>query len=73
MASRWARESFWFTDTSVNPAVSRFVNIGALRDSAEQAVVENPAAFSSTPLAAGVQIHPRILAHLAVYPRGPEL
>ena len=72
MASRWARESFWFTDTTASPPVSRFVNAGALRDSAEQAVVENPGAFSAVPLTAG-EIHPRLLAYHAAHARGPEL
>jgi hypothetical protein len=69
MAARYALGSMW-VHNSVSGA-DEFIHQGALRDSASQAVIENPSGFQSAPLAAGTQMHPRLAGYLAQYPAGP--
>jgi hypothetical protein len=70
MAARYALQSFWWHNTVSGH--DEFVNIGALRDTAHQAVVQVPAMFSTTPLAVGVTgIDPKLGEYLKVHGGGP--
>jgi len=48
MAARYATQSFWYHRTTDNRAV--FVGIGALRDTADQAVIQCPGFFTTAKL-----------------------
>jgi hypothetical protein len=60
------------------PPAGRWRGVGhstsrhAHRDSTHEAVTSNPGAFGTTPLAVP-QISPRLAAHLAAYPDGPQV
>ncbi len=71
MAARYALQSFFFRNTSTNH--EEFVHIGALRDSATQAVVQYPGMFGTVPLTATVAagLDPKTAEFLKVHPGGP--
>jgi hypothetical protein len=70
MAARYALGSFWWHNTSSGH--DEFVNIGALRDTTHQAVVQRPEQFTTTPLVVGqTGIDPKLGEYLKVHGGGP--
>jgi hypothetical protein len=68
MAARYALGSFWWHNTSSGH--DEFVNIGALRDTTHQAVVQRPEMFSASPLDVPA-IDPKLKEYLKVHGGGP--
>jgi hypothetical protein len=69
IAARFALYSFVVYNSVTGK--EEFVHIGAQRDSVtDQAYLENTAAFTTTQLTAGTQIHPRQASWIANYPKG---
>ena len=69
MANRYALYPIHYHNTVSGH--DEHVPLGALRDSTHQSAVQNPAAFSSTPLTAGPQVTGVLAQYLLVYPGGP--
>ena len=70
MAARYCTASFFFHNATTGH--EDFVMLGALRDSAAQAVVQYPGMFTATvPDPAATGIDPRLHGYLKVHPGGP--
>ena len=70
MAARYCTVSFFFRNTVTGH--EEFVHLGALRDSATQAVVQYPGMFTaSVPDPAVTGIDPKLYGYLKVHPGGP--
>jgi hypothetical protein len=68
MAARYALSSFWWHNTST--ARDEYVNLGALRDTTHQAVVQRPEMFTATQLDTP-DLNPRLKEYLKVHGGGP--
>jgi hypothetical protein len=68
MAARYALGSFWWHNASSGH--DEFVNIGALRDTTHQAVVQRPEQFTATMLDVPA-IDPKLKEYLKVHGGGP--
>jgi hypothetical protein len=68
MAARYALNSFWWHNTSSGH--DEFVNIGSLRDTTHQAVVQRPEMFTTSPLDVPA-IDPKLKEYLKVHGGGP--
>ena len=70
MAARYALQSFWYHDTSINKEV--YVHIGAQRDSvSDQACVQHPEQFGTTQLTSLTGLDPKTEQYLKIHPKGP--
>lgn len=69
MAARYCLVSFWFHNTVSGH--DEFVNLGALRDTTHQAVVQYAAMFGTTQPGTATGLDPKLAEYLKVHPGGP--